>query len=76
MSTVGPIVRPIQASLNLIETLTRVILLNFDTGTIFDNYRGRELLFSAGIPDEVIEMINRHRVNNGQDTQCWILVAR
>jgi len=34
-----------------------VILLNFDTGTIFDNYRGRELLFSAGIPDEVIKII-------------------
>jgi uncharacterized protein (TIGR00725 family) len=35
----------------------QVILLNFDTGIIFDSYRRRGLLFSAKTPDEVIEKI-------------------
>jgi len=35
----------------------KVILLNFDTKTIFDDYRGRGLLFSAKSPIEVIKII-------------------
>jgi uncharacterized protein (TIGR00725 family) len=34
-----------------------VILMNFDTGTIFDEYRSKGLLFSVNTPDEVIEKI-------------------
>ena len=35
----------------------RVILLNFDTGEVFEDYRRKGLLFSAKSPDEVIKII-------------------
>lgn len=35
----------------------QVILMNFDTGTIFDGYRGKGLLHEAETPEEVIETI-------------------
>ena len=35
----------------------QVILMNFDTGIIFESYRRRGLLFSAETPEEVIETI-------------------
>jgi predicted Rossmann-fold nucleotide-binding protein len=35
----------------------QVILLNFDTGAIFEDYRGRGLLFTVETPDEAIETI-------------------
>ena len=37
----------------------RVILLNFDTGTVFEDYRRKGLLFEAETPEEVIETIKR-----------------
>ena len=36
----------------------QVILMNFNTGTIFEGYRSEGLLFSVDTPDEVIEKIN------------------
>jgi len=35
----------------------RVILLSFDTGGIFDDYRSKGLLFTAATPEEVIKII-------------------
>ena len=35
----------------------QVILMNFDTGTLFEGYRSRKLLFSVSTPDQVIEKI-------------------
>jgi hypothetical protein len=35
----------------------KVILLSFDTGTIFDFYREKGLLTDAGTPEEAIEII-------------------
>ena len=35
----------------------QVVLMNFDTGIIFDSYRRKGLLFSAETPNEVIEKI-------------------
>ena len=35
----------------------QVILMNFDTGAVFDGYQGKGLLFSVDTPDEVIEKI-------------------
>ena len=37
----------------------QVVLMNFDTGIIFDSYRRKGLLFSVETPDEVIEKIRR-----------------
>jgi Predicted Rossmann fold nucleotide-binding protein len=37
----------------------KVILLSFDTGTIFDFYREKGLLSDAGTPEEAIEIINK-----------------
>ena len=35
----------------------QVILMNFDTGIIFDSYRSSGLLLSVETPDEVVDMI-------------------
>ena len=35
----------------------QVIVMNFDTGTIFDGYRGKGLLHETKTPEEVIEII-------------------
>ena len=40
-----------------LKTGKPLILLDFDTGNILDEYRDKGLLFSAGTPDQAIEII-------------------
>lgn len=42
----------------------KVILLNFNMGTVFDFYRGQGLLKSAGSPEEAVRYVREEYVNN------------